>query len=46
MTDVELKVTHFILAIVILLLFSKLSFDAVVLGAVALVIYSKLIAND
>jgi hypothetical protein len=39
----DLKVLHFILAGIALFIFSKLSFDAVVLGAIALVLYSQIV---
>jgi hypothetical protein len=46
MESVEIKIIQFLLIGAVLLIFSKLSFDAVVLGAIALVLYSKLISND
>jgi hypothetical protein len=46
MENVEIKIIHFGLIVLALVIFSKLSFDAIILGAVALILYSKLISND
>lgn len=37
----ESKVMHFVLLVIILFLFSKLSFDAVILGALAILFFQN-----
>ena len=41
MEKTDLKILHFLLIVVILVLFSKLSLDAVILGAVAVFLYQR-----
>jgi hypothetical protein len=38
---VNVKIVHFVLVFGILLLFSKLSFDALILGAIAVYLYQR-----
>jgi hypothetical protein len=46
MGSIEIRIIQFILIVLTLLVFSKLSFDAVILGAIALILYSQLLSND
>jgi hypothetical protein len=41
MNSIDLKIIHFTLLVVILFLFSKLSIDAIILGAVAIYLYQR-----
>lgn len=41
MDELELKIGHFFLIVIVLFLFSKLSFDAIILGAIVVYLLQK-----
>jgi len=39
--DLELKIMHFLLIVIVLFLFSKLTIDAIILGAIVIYLLQK-----